>query len=264
MVKTILCIGQSDSCAGTGIQADLKTAHSLGVYAATITTTITVQNTAGIIDNFVVPDDLVEKQIQAVVDDIKPAFIKIGALGNEAVINRIGDYLDEMSTKQKMIVIVDPVMSRTGTSLLDKPGRDALKRRLLIHANVLLPNMQEAFELSGIDINDIEQLEHAASTLRTLGVEKVIIKGTKLFPDKIVDILATEDHTEIFEYERMETEALYGAGATLATALTSYMAKGSSVKDAYTKARDYVIHAMNASVPIGEGFIPLYQKPPIE
>lgn len=259
---TVLCIGQSDSCAGTGIQADLKTAQGYGVHAATIVTVITVQNTKGIRASHIMPPMLVYDQIEAVVEDLKPSVIKLGVLGNEPIINMIGDYLDHIPQTDRPKIVVDPEMSRTGTALLDKPARDALKRRLLIHADVLVPNLQEAYELSGIEINDLDDMKHAAVTLRTLGVEHVIIKGTKLVQDKIFDVYATgSGEPEVFEYERIETQALYGAGATLTTALACEMLEQKDVRQAYTNARRYVMDAMSHAYDLGGGFKPVCQRP---
>lgn len=261
MVSSLLCIGQSDSCAGTGLQADLKTAQALGAYAATVVTAVSVQDTQGVYASHTIPAILVYNQIQKIMDDIKPKVIKTGVLVNAEIIDMLGNMLDERDPSYDSLkLIVDPVMSRTGAELLDKEGRDAFKRRLLIHADVLLPNIAEAEVLSGIEIDNIDKMKHAAESLMTLGAKTVIIKGSKLSPDIIYSVLADEDGVEVYEHPRQETKALYGAGATLSTALAVKIGQGMDVRQAYEGAVEFVIKAMNAAEPVGAGYIPLNQR----
>ncbi|MCB1532953.1 MAG: bifunctional hydroxymethylpyrimidine kinase/phosphomethylpyrimidine kinase [Alphaproteobacteria bacterium] len=258
MISPILCIGQSDSCAGGGIQADVKTAMALGGYAATIVTEVSVQNTKGVFASHPVPPIMVHTQIQKVMEDIKPTVIKTGALCNEDVINMIGDMLDEKDTDYDTIqLVVDPVMQRTGVDLLDKAGRDAFKRRLLIHADILTPNITEATKLSGIKIGDVDAMCHAAETLRTLGAKTVIIKGGDLPGEAIQDVLSDEKGTEIYNHERLETKAHYGAGATFSTAVAVGLSKGQDVRTAYQGAIAFMLKAMQAAESIGDGYDPL-------
>ena len=258
MISPILCIGQSDSCAGTGIQADLKTALALGAYAATVVTEVSVQNTQSVYASHPIPAMLVYNQIQKVMEDVDPGVIKTGALSNAGTINMIGDMLDDRDAGyDKIKVVVDPVMTRTGVDLLDKEARDAFKRRLLIHADILVPNTHEAYVLSGMEIKDIDDMRHAAETLRTLGAKTVIIKGTKLGVDEIQDVLADEKGTEVYTHPKLDTRALYGAGATLSTAIAVGLSKGLDTREAYAQAREFVLKAMEGAQPIGEGYMPL-------
>ena len=78
----ILVIAGSDSSAGAGIQADLKTAPAFGVYAQTAVTAVTVQDGDGVHMIYPMPPELVRAQIEAALGDIGADAIKIGMLGS--------------------------------------------------------------------------------------------------------------------------------------------------------------------------------------
>ncbi len=147
-----LTIAGSDPSGGAGIQADLKTFQRFGVYGEAVVTLLTVQNTLGVSRVELVAPDLVRDQIAALLDDMPPAAIKTGALGNariiEAVAAALGAYLN-MSVRNVPLVI-DPVMlSKSGARLLDAQSLDALRRYLLPFAYLLMPNLPETEALTG-------------------------------------------------------------------------------------------------------------------
>lgn len=256
-VPQILCIGVSDSSAGTGIQADIKTAQALGAYAATVISVVSVQNTHNVFDMFPIPAEVVKHQIQAVMDDLKPTVIKTGMLGDEAIINVIGDFL-EMKQNSHLKVVVDPVMtSRVGKVLLDKPACDALKRRLTLHADVITPNLREACDLTGLTINDIDSMKHAADMLKTLGAGTVIVKGGGLEVDKIYNVLADDDGIEVYEQPRTQSRATHGAGTTLSCGVAVGMAQGLTIRQAFERAEDFLSEAIRTASVIGGGYGPV-------
>ncbi len=257
MVARILCIGQSDSCAGTGIQADIKTAQAFGGYAATALTAVSVQNTHGIFDIHHIPVEIVRHQIEKVLEDLNPSVIKAGMLGDTATIDMFGDILDEIEG-DGIKVVIDPVMTnRTGRSLLDKEARDALKRRLLLRADVLTPNITEAEDLSGIKINDIDDMCHAAETLRTLGPRVVVLKGGALSADRMYDVLSSANGTEVFTNDRHESRSTHGAGTTLSAGIAVGLSQGLDVEESFVRARAFVNKAIAGGHVIGGGFGPL-------
>jgi hydroxymethylpyrimidine/phosphomethylpyrimidine kinase len=253
----ILTVGQSDSCAGTGIQADVKTALCFGVYAATVVTAVTAQNTKAIFDLHVIPHEIVRQQINAVMDDLKPTVIKTGMLANADVIDMIGDYLDR-DKQHGVKVVVDPVMtSRTGRRLLDKRAIDAIKRRLFIHADVLTPNITEGHDLTGYPIKDIDDARHVAGMLLTLGPRHVILKGGGLGGERVTDFLVTDQGLEQFDYPRADSRATHGAGTTLSTGIAASIARGMSVRDSYLCARQYLGRAIDQATMHGQGYNPV-------
>lgn len=257
MVAQILCVGVSDSSAGTGIQADIKTIQAFKAYTATILTAVSVQNTQNVFDMFHIPPEVVRHQLQAVMDDMKPTVIKTGMLADEAVINVLGDFLDAHK-QDNLKIVVDPVMtSRVGKVLLDKSARDALKRRLMIYADVLTPNLREAQDLTGMQIRDLDAMKHAAEMLHTLGAGTVIVKGGALEDDKLFNVLADENGIEVFEQPRLSTRATHGAGTTLSAGIAAGLAHGLSSREAFLDAQDFLAKAISTAEVIGSGYGPV-------
>ena len=256
-MEQILSIGVSDSSAGTGIQADIKTAQAFGVYAATVITAIAMQNTHEVFGIHTLPAEIVRMQLKVVTDDLQPKVIKSGMLGNEEIINVVGDFMDAHKN-DKIKYLVDPVMTaRTGAQLLDKPARDALKRRLLIYADVLTPNKIEAEELTGLHIKDVDDMKHAAHMLMSLGAKNVIVKGGALASDLIYNVFCNEFGTEIYEQPRYTSRATHGAGTTFTAAMASLMAQGRDAQDTFEIAQNYLTEAIRLGKKMGSGFGPV-------
>ncbi|MCH7624185.1 MAG: bifunctional hydroxymethylpyrimidine kinase/phosphomethylpyrimidine kinase [Nitrospinae bacterium] len=170
-VNTALTIAGSDPSGGAGIQADLKTFAALRVFAQSVITSITVQNTLGVKGTFHLPADTVEQQLGALLDDKKPLAVKTGMLGNEAIVECVVRQLKRRRIKK---LVVDPVIrSSNGKPLLSARGVQALKEKLLPLALVVTPNLKEAEILSGIKISKSgDRLKVARAILKT-GVKSV-------------------------------------------------------------------------------------------
>ncbi len=261
MKTKILTIGQSDSSAGTGIQADLKTAQSFGVYAANVITAVMAQNTCEVSETYAVPADMVMAQVEAIMADLDIAALKTGMLASEETIAALGDMFDHMGETMgddRPRVVIDPVMTnRTGRELLSKPARDIMKRSLILYADILTPNIMEAQELTGLAIKDIDDMCHAAEMLRTLGPRTVILKGGALKGDQIYDILSDENGTEIYATPVVPTRSTHGAGSTLSAGLTCGLALGLDHRRAFEIVRAYLDDAMTKAMPVGKGYGPV-------
>lgn len=257
MSAQILCVGVSDSSAGTGIQADIKTIQAFGGYAATVITAVSVQNSQNVFDIFPIPPEVVRHQLQAVIDDMRPAVIKTGMLVDEMVMNTVGDFLDACRTDDLRIVI-DPVMtSRSGKMMLDKPARDAVKRRLINYADVLTPNLREAQELTGLTITGLDGMKHAADMLLTLGAGTVVIKGGGLDSEEIYNVLADDDGIEVYVQPRINSRATHGAGTTLCAGMAAGIAQGKTPRQAFEAAQDFVSAAIRTAQASGAGYAPV-------
>ncbi|MCB9989633.1 MAG: bifunctional hydroxymethylpyrimidine kinase/phosphomethylpyrimidine kinase [Rhodospirillales bacterium] len=259
MTKQILCIGQSDSCAVAGVQADLKTIHALGGYAATVLTAVSAKNTQGYRDTMVLPEDIVSRQVEAVLDDLDISVIKTGMMASTGMINLVAPYIEKARTAGVKIVI-DPVMNtRFDRVILNKEAKDALKRVMLIHADVLIPNVKEAEELTGMSIRDIDDMKHAAEMLTTLGPKAVILRGGDMISGDqvIVDVLVDDDGAEVCQSDRSATSEKDGVGATLSSAIAISLAQGMTLSESYVRARTFVNKGMAKAEPIGKGFGPL-------
>src|SRR5688572_32970453 len=85
-MNTALTIAGSDSGAGAGIQADLKTFAAHRIYGTSAITAVTAQNTRGVRSWQALPPELVRAQIDAVVEDIGCDAVKIGMLANAEIV----------------------------------------------------------------------------------------------------------------------------------------------------------------------------------
>ena len=174
-MRVALTIAGSDSSGGAGLQADLKTFASLGVYGLSAATAITAQSTVGVVQAEALPADLVTAQIEAVAGDIEVHAAKTGMLGNAAIVEAVAAAIKELELP---FVVVDPVLaSSRGDRLLDDDGVQMLCTELLPLAHVVTPNVPEAEALSGKRIESDEDLKDAARRIHDMGAAAVLITG---------------------------------------------------------------------------------------
>ncbi|OOO65268.1 bifunctional hydroxymethylpyrimidine kinase/phosphomethylpyrimidine kinase [Clostridium tepidum] len=261
-MKKVLTIAGSDSSGGAGIQADIKTMSSLGVYAMSIITAITAQNSVGVQDVHEIPKNMIESQIKSIFDDINVDAIKIGMLSNSETIKSIKMYLEKYKAKN---IVLDPVMiSKSGYFLFKPEAVDELKNLISI-SYIVTPNIPEAEILSGIKINSEDSMKKAATIIQSLGVKNVLVKGGHK-SDDANDILLFKNKFITIPGSRIKTKNTHGTGCTLSSAIASYLAKGFNIEDSVSLSKKYITKAIENSFSIGKGvgpvghFIDLYKK----
>lgn len=248
-MKTVLAIGGSDSGAGAGIQADLKTLHSLGVHASTVITAVTAQSTTNVDEVHVLAPELVGAQLRAVLDDIGADVIKTGMLGDAAVVDAVSEAVGGRP------LVVDPVgISSTGQSLLAADGLAALRNKLLPQALVVTPNLAEVEALTGL-AGDVES---AATAILQLGPQWVLITGGHRAGPPL-DLLYGAGTVVELHGPRIETTSTHGTGCTLASALAGYLALGHDVPEAARLAKEFTARAIAAGYRLGHGAGPVRQ-----
>lgn len=235
----ILTIDATDPCGGSGMNIATKTAAALGGHAQSAVTAVTVQTPETTRGYYAIPPEVVADQMRAALASYPVSAILIGLMPTRGIIDSVADILESMTKRPP--VVIDPILaSRDGKKFLDKDAIDALKRRLMLMADLLLPNVQEAETLTGLSITDEASLEHAAEMLLTLGPRNVFIKGDSLATDQIYEIYADDRRTQIFNRERLTGKRTHGAGATLAAAVTTLIALGNTPRESVTRARVYL------------------------
>ena len=170
--KTVLVIAGSDPSGGAGIQADLKTLTSFGVYGMTAITALTEQNTRGVSGIFEIPLDFVIKQINCCLSDIGANAIKIGMMHNAELINGVSETLDKnkIIDDKKIKIILDPVMvAKGGHRLLKNDAVNALKHFINSANPILTPNIPEAEILTGMKIDNFKDMKIAGEKILDLG-----------------------------------------------------------------------------------------------
>ncbi len=258
----ILIIAGSDSSGGAGIQADIKTATSLGVYSMTAVTAVTVQNTKGVKSVISVPPNEIYNQIIHTIKDIRPNAIKIGMLHSTRVIDKVLRSLNEMKVKK---IILDPVMiAKGGSKLITDSAVRLMKKKLINKVTLITPNVPEAEILTGIKIKNQNDVILAANELIKLGVPNVLIKGGHLKSKKVHDIFVNEKEIKVFSNRRFNTKNTHGTGCTLSTAITSFFSCGKTLKKSCELGVKYVNSAILTNPNIGIGHGPINHLNSIE
>jgi hydroxymethylpyrimidine/phosphomethylpyrimidine kinase len=261
----VLVVAGSDSGGGAGIQADIKTVTALGAYAATAVTALTAQDTLGVHGVHVVPPGFIAQQMRVVLRDIGADAVKTGMLHDSATIDAVCDVLEAEAAAKGVPVVVDPVMYAKGGHALLRPDAVAtLKRRLLVMARIVTPNLPEAEALSGMRIRTLPEMRHAAQTMLTLGCQAVLLKGGHMDGPRVVDVLATDGAVREFEGPRIASAATHGTGCTLASAIAAGLAQGLDLEIAVARAREYVRRAIETAPGYGAGHGPLNHAHPLD
>lgn len=248
-----LTIAGSDPSGGAGIQADLKTFHQFGVYGEAVITLLTVQNTMRTSRVEVMPPELVLEQIRAVLEDIPPAAMKTGSLGSAEVVHAVACALQGFSAP----LVVDPVLlNKHGVPLASESAWEAIRRELLPHSALVTPNVPEAEAFTGIPIRNPEDMRQAALRLREMGARDVLIKGGHLSGPPI-DVLLAGDAWHEFRAPRLDTRHTHGTGCTYSAAIAAGLARGTPLRDAVARAKQYINEAIRTAPGLGQGSGPV-------
>ncbi len=252
-----LTIAGSDSGGGAGIQADLKTFHQFGVFGTSAITAITAQNTLGVTGWEPVSAGLLRAQIAAVAIDLAPSAVKSGMVGNAELIRVVAASIREFGLGP---YVLDPVMVATsGDPLIADEGVAAIRDELIPLASLVIPNIDEAFALTGERVSDGASMRRAAERLVALGAKAALIKGGH-FPGgdqaTVVDLLYDGGFT-LFTHPRLVATSTHGTGCTLSAAITAQLAQGISLGPSVQRAIDYVHAAIESAPGLGRGQGPI-------
>lgn len=250
----VLIIAGSDSGGGAGIQADIKAVTMMGGFAATAITAITAQNTLSVFNVFPVPVEIVLAQGRVVLEDIGTDAIKTGMLGDAMMVSAAAALIDA----SKAPAVVDPVMiAKGGAALLPSEAVQTVRDMMVPRAALLTPNAPEAAALTGLEINDLDDMRRAGEVLLAMGAKAVLMKGGHVPGDRVTDLLITPTGETLFEGERIETRHTHGTGCTLASACAAGLAQGMSLEASVARAWAYVAEAIRRAPGLGAGHGPL-------
>ena len=253
-MKIALTIAGSDSGGGAGIQADIKTMITNGVFATCAITALTAQNTTGVTGIYEVTDEFLGQQLDAVFTDLYPDAVKIGMVSSSALIAMIAKKLRQYDARN---IVVDPVMVATsGAKLISDDAIKTLTDELLPLATVLTPNIPEAEVLSGMTITSEDEMVEAAKIIYETYGCAVLCKGGHQVNDAN-DLLYSADGPVWFKGKRIDNPNTHGTGCTLSSAIASNLAKGKSLEEAVKAAKDYISGALAAMLDLGKGSGPL-------
>jgi hydroxymethylpyrimidine/phosphomethylpyrimidine kinase len=258
-IPIALTIAGSDSSAGAGIQADLKTFAAFGVYGASVITALTAQNTKGVAGIHQVPADFVTAQIDAVFGDLDVKAVKIGMVSQRAVIEAIVAGLARWSPKH---IVLDPVMVATsGDRLLAPEAIEALRTKLIPRASLITPNLPEAAALLDQPVASSQtDIESQGKRLLAMGCGAVLIKGGHGKGAESIDYLITKHGVVALAAPRIATKNTHGTGCSLSAAIAAGLAKGDDLETAVRRAKSWISAAIAAAdrLNVGHGHGPIH------
>jgi hydroxymethylpyrimidine/phosphomethylpyrimidine kinase len=223
---------------------------------------MTVQSTAGVRRVDPCDPDLVTETLVELVADLEIAAVHIGMLGSGKVVKAVADFLGRRSGKAKLPnIVLDPILkSSSGADLLDVVGTRLLQEKLIPLADVLTPNTDEAFALTGIKVTDMDGMKAAAAKLHKMGASAVVVTGGHL--DQAIELLSYTTkrgiETEAFKAERQRSNSTHGTGCAFATSMACHLALDRGLAEATLLAKTYVTSAIANAHPLGKGTGPVH------
>jgi hydroxymethylpyrimidine/phosphomethylpyrimidine kinase len=258
----ILTVAGSDSGGGAGIQADLKTITCLKGFGLSVITALTAQNGLGVKGVLPVPPDFVLLQMQAVREGFRIKAAKTGMLCNAGIMLALRKELQ----KRDYPLVVDPVcVSQSGYKLIAGEDIAVLRQKIVPLADLLTPNLPEAEELSGVNIDSPAALEQAVRKLVKLGAKAVLLKGGHFKAGEfgraeasLTDWLCLADGSITpLTHRRIESGNNHGTGCTTAASIAVFLGLGCALEEAVRKAQDFLLRAMENSFNPGLGAGPV-------
>ena len=236
-VYKILSIAGSDSSAGAGIQADIKTVKSLGGYCLTAVSMITSQNTKEVTDTYNIPTETVMNQIRTISEDFDYNAIKIGIIPTVNLAKELYSFFKN----KKLPIVVDPVYKSTsGKKFIKKKDFIKIQKILNKISTIVLPNIEEAEILANMKISTLEDLKVASRTITQSNKNSILIKGLICRNKSIMDLLYENKSFYKFRYKKIYKREIHGTGCTLSSALAFYLARGLGVKPSIKFSKKYL------------------------
>ncbi len=245
-MKIAATIGGSDSSGGAGVQADVKSFHTVGVHGACVITCITAQNTQRVRDIYPLPVEKIEVQLGMILEDFDIGAAKTGMLYGEKIAALVSKKMGHVP------LIVDPVfLSTTGYPLSSKSFIHGLKKHLIPSSYLITPNKKEAEIICEKKIENRRDAKDVCTTLHEMGAQNVLLKGGHMKGDA-TDFLLADNKFFSFTLPRIKKE-IHGSGCTLSAFITAFLVKGNDVKEAVKKAKSYTWSSLSKGVHPGKG-----------
>lgn len=244
----ILSISALDSSALRGVEADVKTALKLNTYCTVATTCVTSQNTQRSISRLALSSSMVYDQIKAASEDFHIGCVKIGLISNINQAKAVKDALDKYFND--VPVVLDPVIaSKFGHVYTDSEILDYIKDHIFAKVTLITPNMKEAEVLSGMKVTTVMEMMAAAQKLHDSYGINVLITGGAL-EGELKDVLVIDGVEKIIDRKRVDRQA-FGLGATVSTAIATYLAKGFEMEEAVRFGLEYLTLCLQERINLG-------------
>jgi hydroxymethylpyrimidine/phosphomethylpyrimidine kinase len=255
----VMTVAGFDPSGGAGVLADIKTIAAFGCYGVAAVTSVTFQNTTGVLGAHHQSAGSVRRQIEALFDDFEIAAIKTGMLPTREIVAEVAAIIRARSVP---IVVVDPVLrSTSGFELIEEGTADSIRTELFPLASLVTPNVAEAQIFSGEDIRDLAGAQRVAQQILTMGPRAVLITGGDVVASSSTDVLEDDRGSRSYSVDRIKSNNTHGTGCAFASALACLLAKGIGLRDAISIAKRYIADAINEGPGVGYGRRPLNHFP---
>ena len=254
-----LSVAGFDPTGGAGVLMDVKVMRKIGVWCFSVTSCITAQNSTGVFEVKEVPESLMLRQIELIMEDCgeKIKYVKVGALGGEGGVRTVRKLVDVFGVK----IILDPVMhAKNGFPLISPEGEKLMKDVLVPRAFVITPNVPEAERLLSIRIKGKDDVIKAGEKLSKMTDAYTIIKGGHISPE----IGEEEREKQDFIFYRgkllfsVKGKAykvqVHGTGCIFSSAICAYLSLGFDITDSFVRASRFTKRAIAKFSKVGKGF----------
>ena len=247
ILSCVLSVAGSDSGAGAGIQADVRTCTSLGVHCCTAITAVTAQNTQGVQARYDLPTEVVRQQLKSCFEDFVVKVVKTGMLANTTNIRTLIQVLEKYSPA---FLVVDPViMSSSGAQLLEFDALTLLKLELMPHISLFTPNLEEAAYILKCPVATTEEMmKTQCEQLLAMGPKALLLKGGHLNSAELRDYYMDRSKAFAISHSRLHSPNTHGTGCTLASAISAYLVKGERMETAVQSGINYLQTILKQSV----------------
>ncbi len=253
-VPVVLTIAGSDSCAGAGIQADLKVFTAHQVHGLTAVTCVVSEIPGHVSRIHAVPADVIADQIRIMLAAYPVAAVKTGMLYNAEIIRLTAAALMEIPARNRPLLVVDPVMVATSGDPLITPDAIAAYQDILFPlATLITPNLDEAAVLLGRPLKSLAELGPAAAWLQNRHGAAVLLKGGHLRTAEATDLLQDEEGTLTLSSPFIKGVSTHGTGCTYSSAITANLARGMDLRTACRAAKRYITLSIRDSLSWGRG-----------
>ena len=247
----VLLVGGLDPSGGAGLLIDAMVVREIGLHPVLAATTIAVQNTSHVASRYDVPATIVREQLNVSAEEFALGAVKAGLLPTAEIVEAFAEWL---SDRPRLPLVLDPVMrASSGGELADAAAVKAVARLLLSRSRLITPNLHEAAALTGIAIQNRDDMQQAADALLGMGPEWVLVKGGHLSRDDAADYLAsTQGGTWLVDAWRGHGNTR-GTGCAMASAIAAHLAHGEAIPEAARKAKAFVTAALDDAYRSGQG-----------
>ncbi len=238
-MKNILIIGGHDPTSGAGITTDIRILAQKNMYVTSVISCLTIQNSFGVTQIESVPDNIFRKQIESIIIDFKPDFVKIGLIASVAQLQVIQELLS--SYKIVFDPVLTPSLGNFSKPLFEQKGFHRKTKGFLQSCFLITPNEKEFRYLFGISEKEILSDALILETLKDTGLRNILVKSVSTQRQNLKKHQLFQMKNNIYQktleihYQQKEKE-FHGTGCRFASHVVSFLCKGDSLSNSIKKS----------------------------